>query len=77
MQVASTPFSLGHLSNTAIKRILNEFNEYGNILNNLRGWIQMYVHQKGNDGSLVLIKAIGCSARIVVLVKLVKRLPFV
>lgn len=77
MQVASTPFSLGHLSNTAIKSILNELNEYGKILNNLRGWIQRYVHQKDHYGSLVLIKAIGCSARIVVLVKLVKRLQFV
>ncbi|CDS08793.1 hypothetical protein LRAMOSA10154 [Lichtheimia ramosa] len=50
MQVASTPFSLGHLSNTAIKRILNEFNEYGNILNNLRGWIQMVLSKDRRFG---------------------------
>ncbi|KAJ8659150.1 hypothetical protein O0I10_005189 [Lichtheimia ornata] len=49
MQVASTPFPLSHLSNTAVKSILKEFNEYGNIMNNLREWLQRVLSNSKTD----------------------------
>ncbi|KAI7876934.1 hypothetical protein K492DRAFT_210069 [Lichtheimia hyalospora FSU 10163] len=49
LQVAAAPSPLGHLSNIAVKSILNEFNDYGNTLNNLREWVQRVIRNSRMD----------------------------